>query len=189
MSQQEKQRTELIGLYHFAEELAVHDFIPLLTTRNIKGIDMMVSDISGSRSMTFQVETTQLWNVNQESFPVFSTPSDDSKGHINDIADLIGRIRDSVGPSKNKWWAFVPVEDGKAIRYFIAPSVWVYHKAVAKAREYLGINSKEKITSIAKRGKRKGKLLTWGSLGVVGLCISDLEGLSQDINPIKEALV
>jgi hypothetical protein len=188
MSQQEKQRIELIGLYHFAEELALHGFIPLLTTRNIRGIDMVVSNINGSKSATFQVKTIQLWNEKNESFPVYSAPSDDSKTHIKDADDLFRRIQDTIYPSPNKWWAFVPVEDSRVIRYYVCPSGWVHQTAREKAIEYLKLDDHGKITKISQGGKSRGKLLTWGSLGVIGFYVNDVRGFENAIEPVKKAL-
>lgn len=185
----EKQRTELVGMYHFAEELAREGFIPLLTTRNIKGIDMTVSNANGSRSLTFQVKTITLENERNDSFPVFSTPGDDAKNHVVDAPDLFSRIRDGISPSPNKWWVFVPVENTRVNRYYVAPSEWVYRTALEKAKDYLGLNCGDKITQTAKSGKKKGELLTWGSLGVIGFYLDELKRFEDDIQSVRNVLV
>ena len=149
---------------------------------------MIVSNRSGSKSVTFQVKTIQLWNINEESFPVFGTPRDDAKNRIEDANGLYQRIKNSIEPSENKWWAFVAVEDGLVKRYFVSPSMWVYDRAISKAREYLGIDAAGVITGIAKSGKNVGKLYTWGSLGVIGFYVSEFDASHAGLGSIVEAL-
>lgn len=77
--QMKKQRAELIGLY-FAGESAKAGFIPLLTTRNISGIDMMVSNEDGSKTATFHVKAIRL--PSNKWFSVCSMPKIQMKTHI-----------------------------------------------------------------------------------------------------------
>lgn len=184
---QNKYRTELVGLYHFAEELAKLGYLPLLTTRNAKGIDMVVSNATGSKSLTFQVKTIQLEDEKQDSFPVFSAPSDDSKSHVKSWKDMLYRIRESIQPSETKWWAFIPVKNLKVGRYYLVPSKDVNKIARTKTKDYLKIK-KGKITGLVKKGKKKGQPYTWGSAGVIGLYIEDLKPYGNGLTQIKRLL-
>lgn len=101
---------------------------------------------------------------------------------------MFARIKDSISPSDNKWRAFIPVENGKVVRYCLAPSEWVYEVTKKKAIDYLGIDKNGSITGIAKGGEHKGELYTWRSLGVVGIYMKDLEGHCNGLDSIKKVL-
>jgi hypothetical protein len=102
------------GQYFVAYELSVRDIIANITIGNAPGIDILVTDDQGLKSVSIQVKTSRnAWRNNRY-------------GHAGcewDVnASVIGR------QSTNFWYAFVDLqeqENNVNPRTFIVPSKWV----------------------------------------------------------------
>ena len=130
----------MFGVYYIATELCRHGIISTVTSRNTEKIDILASNIDGTKAVTIQVKTRQGGN----DIPVTSYSNEP-----NTFEEGTKLIKEKIKPSPNKFYAFVSINKENIITYYIEPSKAVLNDVLDLRKEYLS----------RKVSKRTGKRL------------------------------
>jgi len=149
------------GVYFVAGELSRLGHVALTTTRNTKGIDLVVSDVSFQRTVSLQVKT----NSRKYDFWIVGKPK-------------------PIG--ENIFYVFVNLLDDKARpEYYIVPSKEVFERYQAmqncKNYESLTDQDKEGVAGLIKAGKT-----AWGIVEELRIKVDAVRKIAKEYGyPIK----
>ena len=167
----DKQALGLFGVHYLAAELARKGYVPVMTSRNAKGIDLLVSNEEGSKAITLQVKTHR-----GKDFPIVSFSDDPT-----DSKEGFRKLKEKISPSPTKYFALVEVsDDGKDEfrNWYFIPSRVMLNFVKENIKDYLGLDSHGRIT----KRTRKGNLRKWtGSFSIWENRLEAYEGKLQEL--------
>ncbi len=144
-----KQLCGIAGEYYVAAEFSRRGYLAAITLRNSDGVDILISDISGDKTFSIQVKTTQ-----------------------NKRKWILSKKVES-GSSKNKFFVFVNIPEDVSLipEYYIVNSVILADNIYQGHRRWLeapGKNGKKRNDSTVRQFEPKyfdeNQILDWNQL-------------------------
>ncbi len=155
-----KQVKGAFGVHFVAAELYRSGFIATPTTRSTEGIDILVSNTTGSKAVAIQVKTSSFTENGKPSFPIISyKESKDPKKAKMPLKERTEWIKRKINPSAQKFYILVYVPDeffekemwDQVPDYYVVPSKEVLNGILKIREEYLGVNKASQITRISEK--------------------------------------